>query len=237
MTKNAAELFAAVYASPDDDGPRSVLADLLQEQGDPRGEFIALQLAREEDPARESAAEAEHAEVARAARHGDSQQGAGVRPRLRREVPAATPRGVDRAVPRPPGMGHGERGPARALGQNLPAARGCVAVAAGPDHRRPRTRRAASFASATREDRSRVRVRGSQAPREALAAVATRVGDRELPRDAFADEAVLESSGGAPAAVAQSVRPRGMDPVARRARVRARRCTGDDEPVECDVRR
>jgi uncharacterized protein (TIGR02996 family) len=40
------ELFAAVYANPDDDGPRGVLADLLQEQGDPRGEFIALQLAR-----------------------------------------------------------------------------------------------------------------------------------------------------------------------------------------------
>lgn len=40
------KLFAAVYANPDDDGPRSVLADLLQEQGDPRGEFIALQLAR-----------------------------------------------------------------------------------------------------------------------------------------------------------------------------------------------
>ena len=39
-------LFAAIYANPDDDGPRTVLADLLQERGDPRGEFIALQLAR-----------------------------------------------------------------------------------------------------------------------------------------------------------------------------------------------
>ena len=37
------ELFAEVYANPIDDGPRLVLADLLQEQGDPRGEFIALQ--------------------------------------------------------------------------------------------------------------------------------------------------------------------------------------------------
>ncbi|MEO8699108.1 MAG: TIGR02996 domain-containing protein [Kofleriaceae bacterium] len=47
--RDPAELFAAVYAHPDDDGPRAVLADLLQEQGDPRGEFIALQLARGRD--------------------------------------------------------------------------------------------------------------------------------------------------------------------------------------------
>jgi uncharacterized protein (TIGR02996 family) len=39
-------LFAAVYAAPDDDAPRAVLADALQERGDPRGDFIALQLAR-----------------------------------------------------------------------------------------------------------------------------------------------------------------------------------------------
>lgn len=39
-------LFAAVYAAPHDDGPRAVLADALLEQGEPRGEFIALQLAR-----------------------------------------------------------------------------------------------------------------------------------------------------------------------------------------------
>jgi uncharacterized protein (TIGR02996 family) len=39
-------LFAAVYADPDDDGARSVLADALQELGDPRGEFITLQLMR-----------------------------------------------------------------------------------------------------------------------------------------------------------------------------------------------
>jgi uncharacterized protein (TIGR02996 family) len=38
-------LIAAVYAAPRDDGPRLVLADALTEQGDPRGEFIALQLA------------------------------------------------------------------------------------------------------------------------------------------------------------------------------------------------
>jgi uncharacterized protein (TIGR02996 family) len=37
------ELFAAVYANLDDDGPRLVLADHLAEVGDPRGELIALQ--------------------------------------------------------------------------------------------------------------------------------------------------------------------------------------------------
>src|SRR5262249_37183185 len=41
------ELLAAVYASPSDDGPRSVYADWLLERNDPRGEFIALQLASE----------------------------------------------------------------------------------------------------------------------------------------------------------------------------------------------
>jgi uncharacterized protein (TIGR02996 family) len=39
------DLFAAVYEDPDDDGPRALLADVLQERGDPRGQFIALQLA------------------------------------------------------------------------------------------------------------------------------------------------------------------------------------------------
>ncbi len=38
-------LLAEVYAHPADDAPRAVLADALQAQGDPRGEFIALQLA------------------------------------------------------------------------------------------------------------------------------------------------------------------------------------------------
>lgn len=41
-----ARLFAEVYADPFGDGPRVVLADALQELGDPRGELIALQLAR-----------------------------------------------------------------------------------------------------------------------------------------------------------------------------------------------
>lgn len=39
------ELFRAVYERPDDDEPRALLADVLQEKGDPRGQFIALQLA------------------------------------------------------------------------------------------------------------------------------------------------------------------------------------------------
>lgn len=37
-------LLAAVFANPADDGPRIVLGDVLQEQGDPRGELLALQL-------------------------------------------------------------------------------------------------------------------------------------------------------------------------------------------------
>jgi len=45
----SAELFAAVYEDPDDDDARAVLADALQEAGDPRGELIALQLARGRD--------------------------------------------------------------------------------------------------------------------------------------------------------------------------------------------
>jgi uncharacterized protein (TIGR02996 family) len=52
------ELFAAVYARPDDDAPRAVLADYLQERGDPRGELIALQLSRriDEPPSRREVA-------------------------------------------------------------------------------------------------------------------------------------------------------------------------------------
>lgn len=38
-----AELLQRVYEAPFDDAPRLVLADHLQQQGDPRGEFIALQ--------------------------------------------------------------------------------------------------------------------------------------------------------------------------------------------------
>src|SRR5262245_23767263 len=46
----------AIHDRPDDDGPRLVYADWLDEQGDPRGEFIRLQcdLAQlgEDDPRR-----------------------------------------------------------------------------------------------------------------------------------------------------------------------------------------
>jgi uncharacterized protein (TIGR02996 family) len=51
-----AELLAAIYAAPDDDGPRLVYADYLQQRGDPRGELIALQLAAR--PTREQRARA-----------------------------------------------------------------------------------------------------------------------------------------------------------------------------------
>jgi uncharacterized protein (TIGR02996 family) len=37
-------LLAAIYATPHDDAPRLVYADMLTEAGDPRGEFITLQL-------------------------------------------------------------------------------------------------------------------------------------------------------------------------------------------------
>src|SRR5947208_16258633 len=41
----------AVLESPDDDGPRLVYADWLDEQGDPRGEFIRTQVESEHCPA------------------------------------------------------------------------------------------------------------------------------------------------------------------------------------------
>jgi uncharacterized protein (TIGR02996 family) len=42
------ELFAQIAEHPDDDALKHVLADLLQQRGDPRGELIALQLANRE---------------------------------------------------------------------------------------------------------------------------------------------------------------------------------------------
>ncbi len=56
---DVAALEAAVYADPQSDGPREVLADALQSAGDPRGELIALQL-------REARGEASDELVARA---------------------------------------------------------------------------------------------------------------------------------------------------------------------------
>ncbi|MDP3234289.1 MAG: TIGR02996 domain-containing protein [Myxococcales bacterium] len=53
------QLFAEVFAHPADDARRAVLADFLQAEGDPRGEFIALQLAAELQPLRGEALRAE----------------------------------------------------------------------------------------------------------------------------------------------------------------------------------
>lgn len=52
-TEDPAVLVAQVYADPSDDSARAVLGDLLQQRGDPRGEHIALQLARNGRTARE----------------------------------------------------------------------------------------------------------------------------------------------------------------------------------------
>lgn len=48
---SAEALLAEIYARPDDDEPRLVYADRLMAANDPRGEFIALQLARGGDQA------------------------------------------------------------------------------------------------------------------------------------------------------------------------------------------
>ncbi|MGC4120087.1 MAG: TIGR02996 domain-containing protein [Myxococcales bacterium] len=45
--KSESELLADIYEDPADDARRAVYADWASEQGDPRGEFISLQLARE----------------------------------------------------------------------------------------------------------------------------------------------------------------------------------------------
>jgi uncharacterized protein (TIGR02996 family) len=58
-TAAADTLMREILANPDDDGPRQVLADQLLERGDPRGEFIALQLSGA-DPARAEALRATH---------------------------------------------------------------------------------------------------------------------------------------------------------------------------------
>jgi uncharacterized protein (TIGR02996 family) len=65
--KTAEDFLAEIWASPLDDGPREVYADWLLEHGDPRGELIALQIARArgagtaEGAKRERALLAEHA--------------------------------------------------------------------------------------------------------------------------------------------------------------------------------
>ncbi len=49
-TTDQADFLAAIIANPDDKRARIVYADLLQDQGDPRGEFIMLQCTRAELP-------------------------------------------------------------------------------------------------------------------------------------------------------------------------------------------
>jgi uncharacterized protein (TIGR02996 family) len=63
-----------VWAAPDDDRPRKVLAEQLLERGDPRGEFITLQLAEPE---------------------GTTGVAKGLEQELRRHFPRWVPRGVD----------------------------------------------------------------------------------------------------------------------------------------------
>jgi len=67
------ELLAAIYAQPDDDAPRLVYADALQERGDPRGELIALQI-RLATEAGEPAMRVRERELLR--EHGDAWLGA-----------------------------------------------------------------------------------------------------------------------------------------------------------------
>jgi uncharacterized protein (TIGR02996 family) len=49
VTDSISELFAEVYAHPEDDQVRRVLADALLAHGDPRGELILFQLAPDKD--------------------------------------------------------------------------------------------------------------------------------------------------------------------------------------------
>lgn len=56
--KTADEFLREIWAAPSDDGLREVFADWLQERGDPRGEFITLQLTRLRTNANRRGAEA-----------------------------------------------------------------------------------------------------------------------------------------------------------------------------------
>ena len=62
--KTADDFLREIWATPADDGPRAVFADWLSERGDPRGEFIALQLARHRRTADAAALRRERALVA-----------------------------------------------------------------------------------------------------------------------------------------------------------------------------
>lgn len=64
-TRSADALLAEIYANPTDDAPRLVYADALSEQGDPRGEFIVMQIERgdSEPSAREQELLKKHGKV------------------------------------------------------------------------------------------------------------------------------------------------------------------------------
>lgn len=66
-SQNAAALLAAVYDEPSADAPREVYADFLMSEGDPRGEFIQLQLLR---AAGRSTPQTERRELALLKKHG-----------------------------------------------------------------------------------------------------------------------------------------------------------------------
>jgi uncharacterized protein (TIGR02996 family) len=65
LDADAAGLVAAVFAAPDDDAPRLVLADHLHEKNDPRGELILIecQLGRRPNPLRREAFRKREAEL------------------------------------------------------------------------------------------------------------------------------------------------------------------------------
>lgn len=59
--KNESDLLHAIYEAPGDDDLRQVYADVLSERGDPRGEFITLQLAHARGEATEAMRKRERA--------------------------------------------------------------------------------------------------------------------------------------------------------------------------------
>lgn len=61
--RDTSELLDAVYAAPEEASLRAVLGDALAEEGDPRGEFIALQLAERRNESKEARLIAKHGEV------------------------------------------------------------------------------------------------------------------------------------------------------------------------------
>jgi uncharacterized protein (TIGR02996 family) len=56
VATDPSDVLAGIYADPSDNGLRAIYADLLQDAGDPRGEFIAIQLAQHQATATEAQA-------------------------------------------------------------------------------------------------------------------------------------------------------------------------------------